>query len=194
MAKQVPPPTQDRSLLTIGIITAVAALAVLVLVVTSLSDAPTAAERASAGAAQNAAPSVTACTLEASGQLPTPVALEANAGSEGVTTTASGLQYQVLNAADGATPTAANTVTVHYIGRLVDGTVFDSSCQRGQPASFGLTQVIPGWTEGLQQMPVGSTYRFTIPGDLAYGPEGRPGTIPPNATLIFDVTLLAISG
>jgi FKBP-type peptidyl-prolyl cis-trans isomerase len=111
---------------------------------------------------------------------------EADAATQ---TTASGLQYQILRDCDGATPTAASQVTVHYRGTLADGTQFDSSYDRGQPATFGLTQVISGWTEGLQLMSVGERFRFVIPGDLAYGAEGRPG-IPPNATLTFEVELL----
>jgi FKBP-type peptidyl-prolyl cis-trans isomerase len=109
-----------------------------------------------------------------------------------IQTTRSGLQYEVLTEGSGARPTAADTVTVHYTGRLQDGTVFDSSHQRGEPTSFPLNRVIPGWTEGLQLMPVGSSYRFTIPSSLAYGAGGIPGVIPPDATLIFDVDLIAI--
>lgn len=107
-------------------------------------------------------------------------------------TTASGLKYRIIKEGTGPKPTATQTVEVHYEGKLEDGTVFDSSYQRGQSISFGLNQVIKGWTEGLQLMSVGSEYEFTIPGDLAYGPGGIPGTIPPNATLIFKVALLGI--
>jgi FKBP-type peptidyl-prolyl cis-trans isomerase len=112
---------------------------------------------------------------------------EADAATQ---TTASGLQYQILRDCDGATPTAASTVTVHYRGTLDDGTQFDSSYDRGQPATFGLGQVIAGWTEGLQLMSAGERFRFVIPGDLAYGAAGRPG-IPPNATLTFIVELIS---
>jgi len=117
-----------------------------------------------------------------------------NGQRAGVTTTASGLQYEVLEegAAGGAMPSESSNVTVHYHGTLVDGTVFDSSVERGQPASFPLNGVIPGWTEGVQLMKVGDKFRFTIPSDLAYGPNGAPPTIPPNATLIFDVELLEV--
>ena len=112
----------------------------------------------------------------------------------GVHTTASGLQYEVVSEGTGAKPTAADTVTVHYEGRLLDGTVFDSSIARGQPATFPLDRVIPGWTEGVALMPVGSTYLFTIPPDLGYGARGAGGVIPPNAVLVFEVRLLGIQG
>lgn len=109
-----------------------------------------------------------------------------------VQTTASGLQYQVLRECDGVKPTAASSVTVHYRGTLVDGTEFDSSYSRGQPATFPLNGVIAGWTEGVQLMSVGSLYRFTIPPELGYGAAGAGGAIPPNATLNFDIELLGI--
>ena len=115
-----------------------------------------------------------------------------NAQKEGVKTTSTGLQYQVITEGSGAKPTKDKKVRVHYTGSLIDGTVFDSSVQRGEPAEFGLTQVIAGWTEGLQLMSVGSKYRFFIPAELAYGDRGAPGAIPPCAALIFDVELLAI--
>jgi FKBP-type peptidyl-prolyl cis-trans isomerase FklB len=117
--------------------------------------------------------------------------LDDNAKKAGVTTTASGLQYEILSEGKGAKPKATDKVKVHYEGKLTDGKVFDSSRQRGEPVTFRLDQVIPGWTEGLQLMPVGSVYRFTIPSHLAYGPQGA-GPIPPNSVLVFEVELLGI--
>lgn len=117
--------------------------------------------------------------------------LEQNAQRSEVTQTESGLQYEVLTAGEGAKPKATDTVTVHYHGTLIDGTVFDSSVDRGTPASFPLNRVISGWTEGVQLMPVGSKYRFHIPPELAYGGRST-GKIGPNSTLIFDVELLGI--
>ncbi|MPM02371.1 Outer membrane protein MIP [bioreactor metagenome] len=115
--------------------------------------------------------------------------MEANAKKEGVMQTASGLQYKILRDATGPKPTATNTVKVNYEGRLIDGTIFDSSYERGQPIEFGLGQVIKGWTEGLQLMSVGSMYELTIPSELGYG--DRPmQTIPAGSTLIFKVELL----
>lgn len=111
-----------------------------------------------------------------------------------VTSTASGLQYEVLEqgAAGGSMPSETDTVTVHYHGTLIDGTVFDSSVERGQPASFPLNGVIAGWTEGVQLMKVGDKFRFFIPPELAYGANGAGALIGPNATLIFDVELLEV--
>lgn len=117
--------------------------------------------------------------------------LAENAKRDGVTVTESGLQYEVLTDADGEKPAAEDTVTVHYSGTLVDGTVFDSSIERGEPATFPLNQVIPGWTEGVQLMPVGAKYKLVIPSELGYGEAGA-GTIPGNAVLIFEVELLDI--
>jgi FKBP-type peptidyl-prolyl cis-trans isomerase len=107
-------------------------------------------------------------------------------------TTASGLKYQVLKQGTGTiSPKATDTVNVHYHGTLLNGTVFDSSVERGQPISFALNQVIPGWTEGLQLMKVGDKFKFEIPPNLAYGPDSRP-KIPANSTLVFEVELLGI--
>lgn len=118
--------------------------------------------------------------------------LASNKAKDGVKTTPSGLQYKVLQEGAGAKPTASSTVTVHYKGTLLDGKQFDSSYDRGQPATFQLNQVIPGWTEGVQLMTPGSKYQFWIPGNLGYGPQGSPPTIPPNATLVFEVELLSV--
>ena len=109
-----------------------------------------------------------------------------------VHTTPSGLQYEIVKQGDGPRPTAGDSVTVHYTGKLIDGKVFDSSEERGEPATFGVTQVIPGWVEALQLMNVGSRWRLFIPSALAYGPQGAGGLIGPNQTLVFDVELLAI--
>lgn len=115
--------------------------------------------------------------------------LKANADKEGVITTESGLQYRVISAGTGPKPALDSTVEVHYVGRLLDNTEFDSSIKRGVPVQFGLTQVIPGWTEALQLMPEGSKWELYIPADLGYGAGGQ-GPIGPNATLIFEVELL----
>ena len=118
--------------------------------------------------------------------------LAENAKKEGVTTTASGLQYKVLKEGNGRKPKATDSVKCHYEGFLIDGTLFDSSVQRGEPATFGLQQVIAGWTEGLQLMQEGAKYRFFIPYILGYGESGAGQTIPPFSTLIFDVELLEV--
>jgi len=117
--------------------------------------------------------------------------LAENKTKEGVQTTASGLQYEVVTMGDGAKPAATDTVKVHYRGTLLDGTEFDSSYARNEPISFGLNRVIAGWTEGVQLMPVGSKFMFYIAPELAYG-EGGGGPIPPNSTLVFEVELLDI--
>lgn len=118
--------------------------------------------------------------------------LSENAKREGIKVTESGLQYEVLVSGKGDSPKASDNVEVHYTGKLIDGTVFDSSVERGVPASFGVTQVIPGWVEALQLMHEGDKWRLYIPSNLAYGPNGAGGVIGPNMTLIFDVELLRV--
>ncbi len=118
--------------------------------------------------------------------------LEENKKNANVKETASGLQYVVEKEGTGAQPSATDEVTVHYTGKLLDGTVFDSSVNRGEPATFPLNRVIPGWTEGVQLMKEGAKYTFFIPSDLAYGPQGMPNAIPPHSTLIFDVELIKV--
>jgi len=118
--------------------------------------------------------------------------LKANAEKEGVQVTASGLQYLEITAGDGPKPAATDEVTVHYRGTLIDGTEFDSSYSRGSPATFALNQVIPGWTEGVQLMNVGSKFQFVIPYELGYGDRGAGGSIGPYETLVFEVELLEI--
>ncbi len=120
--------------------------------------------------------------------------LKSNGQREEVSITESGLQYEILikSDGDGAKPSAASSVTVHYHGALPDGTVFDSSVQRGEPITFALNQVIPGWTEGVQLMEEGDKFRFVIPSHLAYGEKGAGQSIGPNATLVFEVELLAV--
>lgn len=118
--------------------------------------------------------------------------LTENAKKPDVATTKSGLQYKILRNADGPKPPPNSEVEVNYKGTLIDGKVFDSSYERGESISFMLSQVIPGWSEGVQLMPVGSMFEFYIPFELAYGPAGIPGVIPPHSTLIFQVELLKI--
>ena len=118
--------------------------------------------------------------------------LEENAKNDSVIQTESGLQYMVLKEGTGAKPGPTDEVTVHYTGRLINGTVFDSSVERGEPATFPLNKVIPGWTEGLQLMSEGAKYRLFIPSELAYGEKGAGDQILPNSTLIFDVELIKV--
>jgi len=118
--------------------------------------------------------------------------LEENGKKEGVVTTASGLQYEVIKKADGAQPKATDVVTVHYEGKLTDGTVFDSSVERGSPIDLPVSGVIPGWVEGLQLMHVGEKYKLYIPSELAYGPQSPSPAIPANSVLVFDLELIAI--
>lgn len=119
--------------------------------------------------------------------------LKENAAKEGVTLLPSGLQYEVLQQGTGAMPGPTSRVTVHYEGKLTNGQVFDSSYKRGQPATFGVNQVIAGWTEAMQLMNEGAKWRLTIPPDLGYGARGAGGSIPPNAVLVFDVELIKVS-
>jgi len=118
--------------------------------------------------------------------------LSENAKRPEVKTTATGLQYEILNQGTGTTPKASDTVKVHYHGTLISGEVFDSSVQRGEPATFGVTQVIQGWVEALQLMPVGSKWKLYIPSELAYGEQGAGQLIGPHTSLIFEVELLDI--
>ncbi|MCV6626747.1 MAG: FKBP-type peptidyl-prolyl cis-trans isomerase [Cellvibrionaceae bacterium] len=119
--------------------------------------------------------------------------LAENGKREGVTTTESGLQYEVISAGTGPKPTAEDSVQVHYTGTLIDGEKFDSSVDRGEPTTFGVTQVIPGWTEVLQLMEEGAKWKVYIPSELAYGPGGTGGVIGPNATLVFEIELLKVN-
>jgi FKBP-type peptidyl-prolyl cis-trans isomerase len=152
--------------------------------------APAAAPNAAPAAANNADPAAANNAAPAAGNNAAPAAANKETGK--VTTTASGLKYEVLKEGEGPKPSATDNVTVHYKGTLTDGTVFDSSYDRGQPATFPLNRVIKGWTEGVQLMSPGSKYKFTIPPELGYGAAGAGGKIPPNATLIFEVELIKI--
>ena len=149
----------------------------------SLEEAQTALQEQ-----QQAAAAAAAAENSAAGE----AFLAENAAREGVTVTDSGLQYEVMTEAEGEKPTLEDTVSVHYVGTLMDGTEFDSSVARGEPATFPLQGVIPGWTEGVQLMNVGSKYRFVIPSDLAYGDRGAGQAIGPGETLVFEVELLEI--
>ena len=140
---------------------------------------------------QTAADNTASTNAPSVSSVPSAAAVTATNGE--MITTASGLKYQVLKHGAGTvSPKATDTVKVHYEGKLLDGTVFDSSIARGQPISFPLNQVIPGWTEGLQLMKVGDKFKFEIPANLAYGPNSPSPAIPPNSTLVFEVELLGI--
>lgn len=143
-------------------------------------------------AKQQAAAAKAAEAQHAEGRAASIKFLEENKAKDGVKVTDSGLQYIVMNEGSGDKPTAASTVSVHYHGTLIDGTVFDSSVDRGEPSQFGVGQVIKGWTEGLQLMSVGSKYKFFIPQELGYGANPRPGVIKPFDALVFEVELLEI--
>lgn len=119
--------------------------------------------------------------------------LAENAKRPEVRTTANGLQYEIIKEGEGASPKPNDSVTVHYTGALIDGRVFDSSVERGEPATFGVTQVIPGWVEALQMMKPGAEWRIFVPSNLAYGPQGAGGIIGPNMTLIFDIKLIKVN-
>lgn len=119
--------------------------------------------------------------------------LAENKAKDGIQVTESGLQYKVIEEGSGDVPKPADQVTVHYTGKLIDGSVFDSSIPRGEPTQFGVTQVIPGWVEGLQLMKPGAKYEFFIPQELAYGEQGSQGSIPPFSALIFEVELIKIN-
>ena len=119
--------------------------------------------------------------------------LAENAKRPEVRTTASGLQYEIIKEGEGASPKPNDSVTAHYTGALIDGRVFDSSVERGEPATFGVTQVIPGWVEALQMMKPGAEWRIFVPSNLAYGPQGAGGIIGPNMTLIFDIKLIKVN-
>lgn len=134
-----------------------------------------------------------AATLQAAGKKEGDEFLAANKSKEGVVSLPSGLQYKILKAGTGPKPTASDTVVCNYRGTLINGTEFDSSYKRNQPAKFAVSGVIKGWTEALQLMPVGSKWQLFIPSDLAYGENGQTG-IPPNSTLIFEVELISIEG
>ena len=150
----------------------------------------------SLAACKKEAPAASAAPATPKAEEATPKTEEtpAAAPADGVKTTASGLKYEVMKSGTGTIhPKASDTVTVHYHGTLLDGTVFDSSVERGQPASFPLNQVIPGWTEGVQLMKQGDKFKFTIPANLAYGANSPSPLIPPNSTLVFEVELLKIN-
>jgi FKBP-type peptidyl-prolyl cis-trans isomerase FkpA len=158
-----------------------------------LTDAEAAAVREAFTRRIQAKMQARAATLGARNESEGTAFLARNRTVKGVFSTPSGLQYMVLRQGSGVRPKPADRVRVNYHGTLLDGTVFDSSYDRGQPAEFGLNQVIAGWTEGVSLMPVGAKYRFWIPGNLAYGAKGGPGgKIGPNATLVFDIELMAI--
>ena len=147
---------------------------------------------AGCSAGQDDTPFITTAAMNADLKASNEAFLVANGKRDGVTTTSDGLEYKVIKSGAGATPKAANTVTVHYEGKLIDGTVFDSSIQRDVPASFPVTGVIPGWVEALQLMKVGDTWQLAIPAALAYGDKSPSPQIPAGSTLVFQVQLISI--
>jgi FKBP-type peptidyl-prolyl cis-trans isomerase FklB len=161
---------------------------------TILSDEEAAADLAQLQGQVKKATDAKLQALAAENQKASEAFLAANKTKEGVVTLPSGLQYKVLTQGTGPKPTAADTVVCQYKGTLLDGTEFDSSYKRGQPATFAVGRIIKGWTEALQLMPVGSKWQLFIPPDLAYGERGAGNVIPPNATLIFEVELVSIQG
>ena len=180
---------KDRTTATIVV---VALVAIVIMVVVTLTSSPKANPALTGGT-----PAVNdQAVIPASGNALEQGAafLANNAKDPDVHTTPSGLQYKVVKEGTGPKPTATDTVTVNYKGTLIDGTQFDSSYDRGQPATFALNQVIPGWTEGLQYMSVGSTYMFYIPSSLGYGSQSQGDKLPANSTLIFQVDLISIQG
>lgn len=158
----------------------------------ALSEAEALGIRTELGTRLSAAAAAKAAAAASAGLKAEQAFLAKNKGVKGVFSTPSGLQYMVLRQGNGPRPKPGQKVRVNYVGKLLDGTVFDSSYARGQPAEFGLNQVIAGWTEGVGLMPVGGKYRFWIPAALGYGEKGAGGEIPPNSTLTFDVELLGI--
>lgn len=160
----------------------------------SMAGTPSKVSQAALGEAMNKVQQEAADTAKQQGEKNVKAGAdfrEANKSKKGVTTTASGLQIETIAEGTGPSPKATDTVKVHYTGTLIDGTKFDSSVDRGEPAVFPLNGVIPGWTEGLQLMKVGGKAKLVVPPAIGYGPSGR-GPIPPNATLIFDVELISI--
>ena len=180
---------KDRTTATV---VGVAVVAIVIMIVVTLTSSPQtnpALVTSTQAVSANNASVASGNALEAGAAF-----LANNAKDPDVHVTPSGLQYKVIKEGTGPKPTATDTVTVNYKGTLIDGTVFDSSYDRGQPATFPLNGVIAGWTEGLQYMSVGSTYMFYIPSSLGYGPQANGDKLPANSTLIFQVDLISIQG
>jgi FKBP-type peptidyl-prolyl cis-trans isomerase len=194
--------TKDTGIIVSIIIVIVLVIAIIAYIVLKAPTAvaPTNTQATTASDTTNSATSLPSSTTSnpssTSMQSTDPIAagkafLAENAKKPGVVTLPDGLQYSVIKEGTGPKPTKSQTVTVNYEGKLIDGSIFDSSYQRGEPISFGVTQVIPGWTEILQLMPVGSTWMVYIPSDLAYGASGAGAAIGPNETLIFKIELIS---